>query len=175
MKRLFFLRHAKATPAGREADDHARVLTERGRSDAALMAAYIKQKDYRPEFVLCSDSARTRETLQIGRDFTDLRPCVDYRADLYLAEAAALLFIIRDVPAQTKSVMLVGHNPGLEQLSAALLNPDSKKPRNTCDALEEKFPTAALAVLDFDVPRWEQLAEGSGKLADFKTPKDLKT
>lgn len=175
MKRLFLLRHAKAAPAAREADDHARALTERGRADAVLMSGYIRQKNYRPDRVLCSDAARTRETLQIGREFTDLRPYVDYRADLYLAEAAALLSIIRDVPAQTKSVMLVGHNPGLEQLSAALLNLDSKKPRNPYDALEEKFPTAALAVLDFDVPRWEQLAEGSGKLADFKTPKDLKT
>jgi phosphohistidine phosphatase len=174
VKRLFLVRHAKAVPAARDADDHARRLAEQGRADAALMAGYIKRKNYRPDLVLCSDSARTRETLEIGRAITEMQPCVDYRGDLYLAEPSLLLAVLREVPDRANSVMLVGHNPGLEQIVSMLLKHDQNDPHHYRSALEEKFPTAAFAVLDFDIADWTQLAEGSGALADFKTPKDLK-
>jgi len=99
---------------------------------------------------------------------------VEYREALYLAEAAKILAAIRGAPAAVPSLMMVGHNPGLEALATLLARePVRRKERARHEALEEKFPTCALAILDFDVGRWRDVAPGTGKLVDFVRPKDL--
>ncbi len=99
---------------------------------------------------------------------------IDYLESLYLAEPELILSIVRLAPDKTASAMVVGHNPGLEQLATLLARePLKRKERDRFDAIEEKFPTCALAVLDFDVARWRDVAPGQGALTDFVRPRDL--
>ena len=93
---------------------------------------------------------------------------------MYLADSARILAAVRAAPASVSSLMVVGHNPGMEDCAAGLARePVRRKERARHDALEEKFPTCALAILDFDVGRWRDVAQGCGKLVDFVRPKDI--
>jgi phosphohistidine phosphatase len=174
VKRLLLFRHAKAVPGGGGMDDHARVLADRGRTDAPAMGRYMQKHDFVPELVLCSSSDRTVETAQLAFAEFHKPPEVELLEALYLAEPEAIIAIARRVPRKQACVCVVGHNPGLEICASALArDPVRRKERDYVDAIEEKFPTCALAVLDFDVDAWRDIAFGKGKLADFVRPKDL--
>ena len=172
MKRLYILRHAKAEPGG---DDHARALTVRGVADAEAMARYLRKSGPRLSRVLVSTSARTVQTADLVlRELGKAAPKPDCQGALYLAPAAKILAMLKALPAKADEVMVIGHNPGLEELAAMLARePVRRKERERRDVLEEKFPTAALAVLDFDVAQWKDIKPESGKLADFIRPRDL--
>jgi len=172
MKRLFLLRHAKAVPAESGIEDFDRTLMLSGMQDAGAMARYLRKSEYAPDLILCSDSARTTQTAELV--LHEIECGIEYRDSLYLAETAKILAAVRGAPATVSALMIVGHNPGLEA-SAALLarEPVRRKERARQEALEEKFPTCALAVLDFDVGRWRDVAQGAGKLVEFVRPKDL--
>lgn len=172
LKRLFLLRHAKAQPADGGNEDFDRTLMLSGMQDAAAMARYLRKSDYRIEKILCSSSARTTQTAELV--LQQLTAEVEYRENLYLAEPARILAAVRAAPASVCALMVVGHNPGLEE-SAALLarEPVRRKERARHEALEEKFPTCALAILDFDVGRWRDVMQGTGRLVDFVRPKDI--
>lgn len=172
MKRLFLLRHAKAVPAESGIEDFDRTLMLSGMQDGGAMARYLRKGDHRVELILSSSSARTAQTAELVVQQLDCE--IDYRDALYLAEPAKIMAAIRGAPAAISNLMIVGHNPGLEA-SAALLarEPVRRKERARHEALEEKFPTCALAILDFDVGRWRDVAPGTGKLVDFVRPKDL--
>jgi phosphohistidine phosphatase len=165
-------RHAKAEPGGPELDDHDRALTERGFADAAAMTRYIRRKGYAPNRILCSTSVRTRQTVEPLLNEYPLP--VEWLGSLYLAPAGKIIALAQDADAADSMLMLVGHNPGLEQ-AASMLARDAVRPaeRDFHDLLEEKFPTAALAVLDFEIERWSKLSPGTGRLIDFVRPKDL--
>jgi phosphohistidine phosphatase len=173
MKRLYLLRHAKAAQAEPGGDDHARALTVRGIADAEAMARYLRKNGAKPERVLISTSARTVQTADLVlRELEG--PRADYRDGLYLAPSAKIMTALKALPAKLSEVMVVGHNPGLEELAALLARePVRRKERERRGELDEKFPTAALVVLDFDIARWKDLKPGSAKLADFVRPKDL--
>jgi len=173
VKRLLLLRHAKTEPAGPAIDDHERELMARGRADAPKLGRYIAAQGYTPDLILSSTSRRTVETVELLTEaFSAQR--VDYLEALYLAEPELILSIIRLAPDKMQSVMVVGHNPGLEQLATALARePVKRKERDRFDLIEEKFPTSALAVLDFDTARWRDVAAGQGTLKDFVRPRDL--
>lgn len=174
MKRLLLLRHAKAVPGGHGIDDHARELSERGRDDAPSMGRYMEKHEFVPELVLSSTSARTIETAQLAFAGFRKQPEVQLLEALYLAEPEAIIAIARRVPRKQGCVCIVGHNPGLEVCASVLArDPVRRKERDYIDAIEEKFPTCALAVLDFDVGAWRDIALGKGMLADFVRPKDL--
>ena len=99
---------------------------------------------------------------------------IEYRDGLYLAEPAKILAAVRGAPVAVSALMIVGHNPGLEACATLLARePVRRKERARHEALEEKFPTCALAVLDFDIGRWRDVAQGAGKLVEFVRPKDL--
>jgi phosphohistidine phosphatase len=173
VKRLLLLRHAKAVPGG--SDDHGRELMPRGREDAPKLGRYIRKCGYAVEAVLASTSRRTVETTEL---VTDALPAaarrIDYLEALYLAEPEVILSIIRLAPDTIEGLMVVGHNPGLEHLATALARePVKRKERDRFDLIEEKFPTAALAVLDFEVERWRDVTPGQGMLKDFIRPRDL--
>lgn len=174
MRRLLLLRHAKAEPAAVGGDDHARPLIERGRDDACLIAQYMRSQELEPDLILSSSSKRTVETAEIVTTSLVITPPVDILDTLYLAEPDVMLAVVRGSPEKVRTAMLVGHNPGMEQLAAFLARePVKRKERDRFDRIEEKFPTAALAVLDFDVPRWRDIAPGQGALKDFVRPRDL--
>ncbi|MEJ1969200.1 MAG: histidine phosphatase family protein [Rhizomicrobium sp.] len=172
MKRLLLLRHAKTEPGG--AADHERELIPRGREDAPRIGRYIRDHGYAPELILSSTARRTVETVELATEEVTTAARVDYLEALYLAEPDVILSIVRLAPDKMKSVMVVGHNPGLEQLAGFLARePVKRRERDRFDLLEEKFPTAALAVLDFDVPRWRDIGPGGGVLTDFVRPRDV--
>ena len=118
MKRLYLLRHAKAVPADPELDDHARVLAVRGMHDAAAMARYLRKNSFVPDLVLVSTSARTRQTAELV--LREIESKADYREQLYLAEPGKILSLVQAAPQNIDGVMVVGHNPGLEELAGLL-------------------------------------------------------
>lgn len=172
MKRLYLLRHAKAVPADPALEDHDRELTVRGMHDASAMARYMRKNGFIPDLILSSSAARTRQTTELV--LREIAARSDYRGSLYLAEAGKILMLVQAAPQSVAGTMVVGHNPGLEDLANLLARePVRRKERVRRDVLEEKFPTAALAVLDFDVEKWRDIRPGEGKLADFVRPRDL--
>ena len=172
MKRLFLLRHAKAVPAEAGIEDFDRTLMLSGMQDAAAMARYLRRNDYAIDLILCSAAARTVQTAELL--LHEIACEVEYRDNLYLAEPARILSAVRAAPAGVSALMVVGHNPGLEACASLLARePVQRKERMRHEALEEKFPTCALAILDFDTGRWRDVAQGAGRLVDFVRPKDL--
>lgn len=172
MKRLLLLRHAKAERGG--ADDLKRVLEKRGIKDSALMGRFLHEKAYVPELILSSNSTRTRQTLEHLLPELGTKPKIEYLAELYLAEPDAILALIRNAPDSAGSLMIVGHNPGLEHCALALASiPLEHKLHKRYDAMDEKFPTCALAVIDFQIATWRDVVPGLGELHAFVRPKDF--
>jgi phosphohistidine phosphatase len=167
MKRLYLLRHAKSSWDDPTLADHDRPLAPRGRRAAKVMAEHLQRKGIAPELVLCSPARRTRQTLKrlapgLGKDAD-----VQIEPELYAAPARDLLEVLHEVPDEVESVMLIGHNPGIQDLALSLASAGSEVPR-----LRSKFPTAALATLEFD-GSWRELAPGSAALVSFLKPKEL--
>ena len=174
MKRLYLLRHAKAVPAEPDIDDHGRALTVKGMQDATAMARYMRKNEMAPDLALVSSSARTRQTAELALCELDDPPAPQIRDALYLAEPGKILSMVQGAPASADGILVIGHNPGIEALATLLARePVRRKERARRDVLEEKFPTAALAVLEFDIMRWRELSPESGKLVDFVRPRDL--
>jgi phosphohistidine phosphatase len=175
VKRLLLLRHAKAVPGGAKIDDHGRALAERGRSDAPKMGRYMRKHEFVPQLVLCSTSKRTAETAELAfAELKDEQPRLEFLEALYLAEPEGILSVLRSRAGDVGSVCVVGHNPGLEACATVLARePITRKEKDSFDAIEEKFPTGALAVLDFEIRRWRDLVTRTGKLAAFVRPRDL--
>lgn len=168
MKRLLLLRHAKAVPGTTKSGDHGRPLNERGRLDAPRMGIAMQHKRYLPDRVLCSTSKRTLETWEHVAPELDGTPEVIFSDELYLAPWKVIANMARAQPKAAGVVLVVGHNPGLEECARALARkPRTDDERQRLDTLNEKFPTSALAVLDFDTEIWSEIASGAGVLTDF--------
>jgi phosphohistidine phosphatase len=172
MKRLFLLRHGKAVPAGGGSGDFDRTLMLSGMQEGALMARYIGARGYRIGLILCSAAARAAQTAELVQQ--QIHAPVVLRDNLYMADAPRLIAAVRGASAQIASLMIVGHNRGMEDCAVALADaPLGRAEQARHEAEEEGFPTCALAVLDFDVGRWRDVREGGGRLIDFMRPKDL--
>jgi phosphohistidine phosphatase len=132
------------------------------------MRDYLDAGGIRPELVLCSSALRTRETL--GRVLPGLGPELTVRIEpsVYSFDADQLLDRLREVPADVGSVMLIGHNPAMQELASLLAGEGDR-----LDDLRKGFPTAALAELDFPVGSWDELTSGSGRLERFIVPREL--
>jgi len=170
MRRLLLFRHAKAT-AFTGHDDHDRALIERGRRDAARVAAFVAASGLIPELVVHSGARRARETAEIARAAWP-RP-IDVRVEsrLYEASRPAVEAIVRALPDRCASVMVVGHNPSLCDVANRLVGHGAEFDLLRMSA---KFSTASLAALEFDVAHWREIEPGSAKLACFATPDDPK-
>jgi len=170
MKTLILMRHAKSAWDDPHQKDIDRPLNGRGRKSAPQMGAWLAAEGYRPDVVLCSNAARTRETLELVKPSLPAEVRVEYLRALYLAPPREMLTEIGKVPATAETVMLFGHNPGIGSLAALLAGSgDAKALAN----LHGKFPTTAIAVLGFDLAQWRDLSPGSGKLLAFQRPRDL--
>jgi phosphohistidine phosphatase len=167
MKRLYLLRHAKSSWDDPTLADHDRPLAPRGRRAAKVIAKHLARQGISPELVLCSPSTRTRQTLK--RLAPGLRKNVDVRIEpeLYASSAGELLEVLNEVPDEVESVMLIGHNPGIQDLALSLAGAGSQIPR-----LRSKFPTAGLATLELN-GTWRELAPKSAELVALVTPKEL--
>lgn len=169
MKRLLLLRHAKSAWDDPSQGDFDRPLAPRGRKAAPQMAAALVARGWAPEAALVSPAARTRETWALVAGVLPEAPEPAFPQALYLASAAVLLDALRRAPA-ADSLLLLGHNPGLERLAALLAGPGSDPA--ALAALRAKFPTAGLAVLETD-DDWAFLVEGGARLVAFLTPREL--
>jgi phosphohistidine phosphatase len=171
--RLLILRHAKSDWSGKS-EDHERPLAPRGKKAAPQIGAYMRAKGYRPALVLCSTAVRAKQTLELILPSFENEPETQFDRALYLAEWRQLMAEIQSAPTMASPLLLIGHNPGLEQLASALaLQPQTAAERDRAQRMAYKFPTAALAVLDFDVPEWSEIGPGKGRLTDYMRPKDL--
>ena len=165
MRLLYLLRHGKSSwKSG--APDHERPLAGRGRRAAKTICRHMKEHRLEPELVICSTARRTRETLERIEPALG-SPAVRIERSLYEATSDALLDRLRVVPDDVGSVMLIGHNPGLQQLALDLARPAAQ-----VQELEAKFPTAALATLALPAP-WRRIEPGTAELVGFARPRDL--
>ena len=169
MHTLYLLRHAKSSWADPTLPDHERPLEPRGRRDAQRIAKHLARHGIEPQLVLCSPAKRTRSTLELLRPALGATSTVRLDAALYAASADKLLERIRNVPERVDSVMLIGHNPGLQQLALDLASTGAE-----LQQLEAKFPTAALATLTLANTTWSQLSKGEALLAAYVVPKQLR-
>ena len=167
MLRLMLFRHAKSDRSRPGTPDRDRPLNARGRHAAPVMAAHMVSQDLVPQRVLVSTAARTLETWKLMLPSFPLKPQTVFEGRLYESSPHTILCVIKEMPASVKSVLVVGHNPGLQTLALALIASGDARAR---EQLAEKFPTAALAVIDFAAGPWSGLRPGTGALDRFITP-----
>lgn len=166
------MRHAKSAWDDPKLPDHARPLNARGRVAAAAMRAALRSLGLAPDLVLVSSSRRTLQTLDELSPWEET-PLIEPLDALYLAAPAQLLKVLNGVSETTRSVMLLGHNPGMHELAQLLAGPAAMAQRDSnTQRLAEGYPTGALA--EFAVPGpWGRLGEGGGRLVRFLAPRDL--
>jgi phosphohistidine phosphatase len=168
LRELLLLRHAKSDHSNLSLPDFDRPLNERGREDAHTIGRWIVQQQLHPDFILCSPSKRTLQTLKRAQTHFDANnqiPCVTDK-NIYQASLEALLTALANVFAQYQRVLLVGHNPGLESLITYLT------PTDKDDDSVKLFPTSALAHLIMPT-NWQSLSAGSAKLVNLWRVKQL--
>jgi phosphohistidine phosphatase len=170
MLSLGLLRHAKSSWDDSDLDDFDRPLNERGRAAAQIMGEALKELHFAPQLILCSPAKRTRETLQlVSPRLQGPAAKVDFDDRLYLTSPDALYGRLKTVPIDAKSVLMIGHNPGLHGLALMLMGTGDAK---SISRLEDKLPTAALAVFTFPQVAWRDLIPAAGRLEAFITPRD---
>ena len=169
MRRLMLLRHAKSDWSGGQRD-HDRALSARGKRAAPLVGAYMAQHKLLPDNVVISTARRTRDTWSLVKSAWDKAPPMALEERIYDASASRLLDIVRSTDDRTESLLLIGHNPGFEELARLLTDGRDDAPQSR---LDEKFPTAALAVIDFPIDRWSDVGPEGGHLERFVTPREL--
>lgn len=167
MLKLLLLRHAKSSWADPGHADFDRPLNSRGRTAAPAMGRFMAESGLLPQRIVCSSAQRARETLalMLPRLASDME--VTFTRRLYEADGEGYLKAARSAGGTANMLMLVGHNPAMEDVAQVLA------PTGDAEALErlrEKYPTCGLAVLEFDGPRWTGAGPGAGRLVAFHTP-----
>lgn len=171
MLNLMLLRHAKSSWAETGQADLDRPLNERGKRAAVAVGRYMASNGLVPQLVLCSPARRARETWTLAAGELKAIPAILIAAEIYdFSDGKALMECLRHKAGAAQSILLVGHNPSIAGLAKTLIGTGSDKLR---ERLEEKYPTAALAVISFDFDNWEFLASGSGTLLRFVRPADI--
>jgi phosphohistidine phosphatase len=163
------LRHAKSDRPD-NVDDHERPLAERGRRACPLMGAYMVKQGLLPDLAVISTARRTMETWELIRavfpkDITQID-----EARIYDASAKVILDVINETPPDVKALLVVGHNPGLHELALKLIKTGSQQ---DLSRLQQKYPTAALVVIDFGAGNWKVISEDTGQLERFVMPKSI--
>jgi phosphohistidine phosphatase len=173
MKTVTIFRHAKSGEKDNpNIEDFDRSLSNRGLKAAPKIGAAMRERKLKPNLVLCSPSARTRQTLALAApEAWDTPPRVRFDEKLYEASAQVLFQALRELPERVRHVMIVGHNPGLQEL-AVTLSPLGSSERQS---FNEKLPTAAVASFDFDAEQWSNLQPGTGQLRLSISPNSIRS
>ena len=169
-RRLLLLRHAKS--AWPDMADSERPLNDRGRRDAPAMGRWLRDCGYIPDVVLCSTARRTRDTWALLAGELDAEPAVRYEQRIYEATALSLLHLLREAGGDYRTALLIGHNPGLAELAVGIAQMTDGPAAEPLDRAREKFPTGAVAVLQFK-GEWVDLIPGEALMVDFAVPRNV--
>ena len=172
MRRLLLLRHAKSSWDNPRLADFDRPLNPRGRRDAPRMGIAMRAWGYVPDLVLCSTARRTRDTWALIGPRLAADVPVTYLDRLYEADAETLLCAVRNAPPGAGTVLLIGHNPGIEILTRRLAGPGSDPAG--LRQVNAKYPTCALAVLGLENGDWSGLRDRGAVLRQFVRPRELR-
>jgi phosphohistidine phosphatase len=168
-RRLILLRHAKS--AWPDVPDHERPLAGRGRRAPPAAGRWLRESGFVPDRVLCSTAGRARETWQLAEEGLGTHPPTTFEDRVYGASATELLDLTRQTPSGVRTLMIVGHEPAMRDLTLELA---SAQPDEALELVRAKFPTAAIAVLAFTCG-WPELAPGRARLADFVVPSEIRS
>ncbi|MGX1129069.1 phosphohistidine phosphatase [Streptomyces glaucescens] len=170
LRRLVVLRHAKsAWPP--DVPDHDRPLAPRGRRDAPAAGQALAAADCLPDLALCSTAVRARQTWELAAAQWGTPPPVRYEPRLYAAGVPELIAVVHEAPAEVRTLLLLGHNPGLEELVLALAGDGLD---DTLERVRTKFPTSALAALAWHGTDWSALRAGTALLTWVTVPRGKK-
>ena len=162
MRTLYLLRHAKSSWKDEKLRDFDRPLKGRGRKAAEQIGQVLAEEKLKAPFVISSPAARARETTELVLESAELKIKPRFEERIYEADVRTLLEVVQSIPDSSKTVIMVGHNPGFENLLNYLTG-DSRH-----------MPTCALAKIEFDVASWSEVSEEeTGRLEMFVTPKEL--
>ena len=170
MKTVTLFRHAKSGEKDNpRIDDFDRPLADRGLKSAPKMGAAMRDHHLRPDLILCSPSVRTRQTLTLASaEAWNKPPKIRFDERLYEASAQAILDVLKEAPGDVDHVMIVGHNPGIQDLAVMLAVNGRERLQ-----VKDKLPTAAVVTLEFDEKRWKELKPATGHVALYITPNTL--
>ncbi|MEZ5839015.1 MAG: histidine phosphatase family protein [Hyphomicrobiales bacterium] len=170
MLRLMLMRHAKSSWGDPDTEDFDRPLNARGREAAPLVGAWIEKHGLAPAHIICSAARRTRETLAFLLPTLPGTTSIAISPALYTFEMTDLADILSGLRESPSPLMLIGHNPAIHDLALTLADNDGSP---IYSVLHHKFPTAALAVIDFDGSDWRAVKPQTGRLVEFIRPRDL--
>jgi phosphohistidine phosphatase len=170
MHQLLLLRHAKSSWEDAAAPDRDRTLNPRGRRAAIAMRRAMRELGLAPDLILVSSAVRTMQTMTLLEPWDDM-PLIEPMDELYLASVTRLVSTLRAVAETVRSVLMIGHNPGMHELAMALTDPRASAEKPARGVLEG-FPTTALAEFSFAGP-WSRLDNGGARLLRFLTPRML--
>ena len=171
MLRLLLLRHAKSAWNDASQTDFERPLNERGLKAAPKMGKYIANRKTEPELVLISSATRARQTTELALAQFKSKPHIQILDELYnFSGFQSMLNIIRNKGEKHSPLMVIAHNPTIEELAYELTGTGNNAARAL---MNQKYPSAGLAILDFDIKQWADLQTGVGTLISFTHPKDL--
>jgi phosphohistidine phosphatase len=162
MKTLLILRHAKSSWSDPTLSDHQRPLNKRGKRDAPRMGELLRDEQLTPDLIVASTAKRARKTAVKVADTCGYKGEIELTDSFYLARPGSYIQFLQQVPDENDSVMVVGHNPGLESLLDLLTGQS------------ERLPTAALAQIQFDITSWREMADTpTGHLVSLWLPREL--
>jgi phosphohistidine phosphatase len=167
MRRLMLLRHAKTERPEAGQRDRDRKLTKRGRADAPLIGAYMARHGLIPDVALVSPATRAQETWELVAPAFVTPPRLVTEGRIYNASAEALIELIGETRG-AHSLVVVGHNPGLQDVAVRLMVSGDVEAR---ERVSEKLPTAGLVVIDLAFDDWSRLPRHAGRLERFVTPR----
>lgn len=169
MKTVTLFRHAKSGWKNNPLiEDKDRPLAARGMKDAPRMGRFMRKLSITPDIILCSPSVRTRQTLSLAQsEAFDRLPRTIFDERLYDADPDTILAVLRELPDTVNHAMVVGHNPGMQQLAAEFVKANAEQFR----LFTSEFPTAALASFSFAVVTWKELSPDKARLMLYKTPR----
>ena len=162
MKTLLIMRHAKSSWDDAAMSDFERPLNERGLKTAPLMGKYIRENQIKPELIVSSPAERAKQTAELIKESGQIESEIYFNEKIYEASVGRLLETVGEQPETVKSILLIGHNPGLEGLV-----------KYTTGETRE-MPTAALAIVDLPMEKWSNISDSKGELRDLIRPKEIK-